>query len=357
MGTMGRRSGCGWRVPRWHHRPAALPRDRGQYTVGRLAAGRAADAAGAKCPVREVSLRSASLARPTASRMVWADLGHRKGLAAWVSCVSMKWRMAARSSVTRVKMPRRRARRSNWPHQVSTALSHDPLVGVIVQLNAGMGGQDVPNRLGRVRPAVVDDQVQLEVGRRRAIDLREELAARGGAMAPGDPSNHLAGRDVEGRIQIRGPVSRVVVGAALDLPGPQGQHRMGPVARLHLRLFVDREDQRVVGRVEEAPDHIDHRLGELRVVTEREGLEPMRRDVGGLPDLPHLPLGDAGVPSHQPRAPMGGLHRYAFGRQEQDALDGSSVEQPSVAPTGRGPPGRRDPPRDSGGATGARSTD
>ena len=67
-------------------------------------------------------------------------------------------------------------------------------------------------------------------------------------------------------------------------------------------------------------------LGEGRVPTELEGLEPMGLDVGGLPDLPHLPLGDAGVPSHQPRAPMGGLHRYPFGRQEQDALDGSSGE-------------------------------
>ena len=49
-------------------------------------------------------------------------------------------------------------------------------------------------------------------------------------------------------------------------------------------------------------------------------------DGGGLPDLPHLPLGDAGVPSHQPRTPMGCLHRYPFGGQEQDALDGSSGE-------------------------------
>ena len=80
--------------------------------------------------MREVSLRSASLARPTAWRMVWADLVHRKGLAAWVLCVSMKWRTASRNSVTLVKMPRRRARRSNWPNQVSTSLSHDALVGV-----------------------------------------------------------------------------------------------------------------------------------------------------------------------------------------------------------------------------------
>ena len=42
----------------------------------------------------------------------------------------MKRRMASRSSVTLVKMPRRRVRRSNWPKQVSTALSHEALVGV-----------------------------------------------------------------------------------------------------------------------------------------------------------------------------------------------------------------------------------
>ena len=39
-------------------------------------------------------------------------------------------------------------------------------------------------------------------------------------MAPGDPAEHLAGCDVEGGIQIRGPVPLVVVRAALDLPGP-----------------------------------------------------------------------------------------------------------------------------------------
>ena len=59
-----------------------------------------------------------------------ADLVHRKGLAAWVLWDSMKTRMAFRSSVTPVNTPRRRARRSNWPNQVSTALSHDALVGV-----------------------------------------------------------------------------------------------------------------------------------------------------------------------------------------------------------------------------------
>ena len=58
-----------------------------------------------------------------------------------------------------------------------------------------MGGQEVANRFGRVRAAVVDDQVQPQVGRRRALDLREELAEFRAAMTVGDPAEHLPGRD------------------------------------------------------------------------------------------------------------------------------------------------------------------
>ena len=52
----------------------------------------------------------------------------------------------------------------------------------------------------------------------------------------------------------------------------------------------------------------------------------MRLEVGGPPDLPHLPLRDPGVARHQPRAPMGCFDRYPLGGQQQDALDGSPFE-------------------------------
>ena len=69
-----------------------------------------------------------------------------------------------------------------------------------MQVKAGMGGQKVPNRFGRMRAGVVDDQVQGQRRRRGAVDLREELAELGSAMAPGDAAEHLAGRNVEGGI-------------------------------------------------------------------------------------------------------------------------------------------------------------
>ena len=83
-----------------------------------------------------------------------------------------------------------------------------------------MGGQEVAHRCGRVVAAVVDDQVQRQLRRHRTVDLRSELTELRGAMAPGGPAEHLAGRDIEGRKWIRGPVPLVVVGAACDLSGP-----------------------------------------------------------------------------------------------------------------------------------------
>ena len=132
--------------------------------------------------------------------MALADLVHLNGLAECLLCVSMKRRISSRSSLTLVKASRLSERRSKCPNQVSAALSHDALVGVKCR-KAGMGSQEVAYRFGRVRAAVVHDQVQRQFGRRRTVDLRKELPGLRCAMAPGDTAEHLAGGDVEGSIQ------------------------------------------------------------------------------------------------------------------------------------------------------------
>lgn len=98
--------------------------------------------------------------------------------------------------------------------------------------------------------------------------------------------------NVGGGIRICDGVPVVVVGAALDLSGPQREHRTCPVERLDQRYLVDRKHDRVVRRVEVKPYHVDDIFGDLRVPPELKGLEPMRVDIGGSPDLPHLPLLD-----------------------------------------------------------------
>ena len=79
-------------------------------------------------------------------------------------------------------------------------MSHDALVGVTVQVKAGMGSKEVAYRFGRVRAAVVDDQVQRHArdGVARSI-LRKELPELRCAMAPGhrSPNNPHLVVDVE----------------------------------------------------------------------------------------------------------------------------------------------------------------
>ena len=109
-------------------------------------------------------------------------------------------------------------------------------------------------------------------------------------------------------------------------PGCSG--RMGGVRpRVWICIFSSTESTSALpGGFRESPTTFDDLLSELRVPPALEGLEPMGFDGGGLPDLPHLPLRDTGVARHQPRTPMGCLYRHASSSQQQDALDGSPVD-------------------------------
>lgn len=80
-----------------------------------------------------------------------------------------------------------------------------------MQVKAGMGGQIVSNRFGGLRAGVVDDQVQGQRRRRGTVDLCEELAEFGAAMAPGYAAERLARGHVDGGAQIRGSLSLLVV--------------------------------------------------------------------------------------------------------------------------------------------------
>ncbi|MCY1531917.1 hypothetical protein D9M68_671570 [compost metagenome] len=145
-------------------------------------------------------------------------------------------------------------------------------------------------------------------------------------MSLGDATDDLAGQDVKGGIQTGRAVALVVMRPALDLPGLERQHGLGAIQRLDLCFFVHREHQRVVGRIQVQPDHIDHFVGKVRVVADLEGFQPVGLEVGGCPHLGDLPDGDPGVLGHQPQAPVGGLTGYPLGRQAQDFLDLRLVE-------------------------------
>jgi len=66
-------------------------------------------------------------------------------------------------------------------------------------------------------------------------------------LALGD---HLAGGDIERGEQGCGAVTDVVMRHPFHIPQAHGQQRLGPIQGLNLRLFVDAEHHRLVGRVQ-----------------------------------------------------------------------------------------------------------
>ena len=122
-------------------------------------------------------------------------------------------------------------------------------------------------------------------GVRQAIDdgaqkTQEFLMAMARHALADDP----AGDDVECREQGRRPVPLAVVGHCAGASFLQRQSRLGAIERLDLALFVDREHQRLVRRIEVKADNVLNFFTEFWVIGELEAarqmrLEPMRRQM------------------------------------------------------------------------------
>ena len=153
-----------------------------------------------------------------------------------------------------------------------------------VQVVSGPAGEPVLDLGVAVGGVVVDDQVDVEVLRHAGVDVAEEGEELLVAVSLAAPGDHLAGGDVEGGEQGGGAVADVVVGDALDVSEPHGQHRLGAVERLHLALLVDAQHQGVVRRVEVQADDVAHLVDEEGVAGELEGFAAVRLQSEGAPD-------------------------------------------------------------------------
>ncbi len=100
--------------------------------------------------------------------------------------------------------------------------------------------------------------MHLEVGGHVGLDLIEELAELARAVLRVAAADHRAGGDVKRSEQRRGAVARIVVGSPLPLPGPHRQHGLRAVQRLDLRLLINAQHQRAVGRAQVEADDVAH---------------------------------------------------------------------------------------------------
>ena len=121
--------------------------------------------------------------------------------------------------------------------------------------------------------------------------------------------------DVEGREQRGGAVTFVVVGHRSGAARLHRQARLGAVERLDLALLVDREDDRMGGRIDVEADDVLELLGELRVVRQLERADAMRRELVGLEDALHRTQAHPRRLRQHPAGPVGCFSRRRPERQ------------------------------------------
>ena len=163
--------------------------------------------------------------------------------------------------------------------------------------------------------------MHVEVRRHDLVDQVEEAAELLGAVPRRHLRDHLAGGDIERGVEVGGAVADVVVGLPRGHPRHQRQHRRRPVERLDLRLLIDAQHDRGLGRVEVQPDDVAHLVDELRIRGELERLDLMRLQPERPPDPADRALAHPGRGRHRARRPVRRVRRLLLERLHDHPLD------------------------------------
>jgi len=109
-------------------------------------------------------------------------------------------------------------------NDVSTWLSHEADVGV-KQMISRVAREPALHGRCLVGAEIVDDEMNLQLGRYGRVDRIEETAELDRPIPRVTPRDDLARRDVQRREERRRPVAHVVMRAALGLPGAEREER------------------------------------------------------------------------------------------------------------------------------------
>src|SRR5665647_2465589 len=198
-----------------------------------------------------------------------------------------------------------------------------------VQREARMGEQPAPHRRGLVGGVVVEDEVDLKVGRDLTLERCQEALELDRAMAGVRRADHLAGGGVERREQAAGAVALIVVGSARRRAG---QQRLAAIERLDLALLVDAERDGALRRVEVQADDVAHLLDEQRILGELRVRDAVGLQAEGPPDARDRRLREAAGGRHPARRPVrAAVRRRRLQGAHDHLLDALVAERPRPA--------------------------
>ena len=172
-----------------------------------------------------------------------------------------------------------------------------------------------------MRRIIVHNEVQLPVGWSFSVDLIEKTDELLMPMAACALTDDLAVHHVKRGKQRRRAVALVVMRHRPASAALHRQPRLRSVECLYLRLLIDRQHQRVLGRIYIEADDILNFGGEVRVVRQLEGSYSMRLQAVRRPDPLHTTMTNPSGVRHRPTGPVRRLNRRLIQRQFDDPLD------------------------------------
>jgi len=169
-----------------------------------------------------------------------------------------------------------------------------------------------------VRGVIVQDQMQLERGRRLRSDLLEEPDELLMSMARHTVADDRAVEHAQCREQGRRAVALIIVRHRATAAFLHREARLGAIQGLDLAFLVDAQDEGMRGWVQVQAHHILHFVLEVRVATELEGTDQMGLEAVRLPHALHQGGVGPQLPGQRPRGPVGGGGGSSLGGGVQD---------------------------------------
>ncbi|AOZ13603.1 hypothetical protein AA042_13825 [Pseudomonas lundensis] len=134
-----------------------------------------------------------------------------------------------------------------------------------------------------VRGVVVDDQMQLEMLGRFAIDLLEKLQPFPMQVLALDGTDQASLKIIQRSEQGDGAMADIIVRLRADMPDSQRQSSLSALEGLNLAFFIATEHQCLIRRIQIQPNDVPEFLFEVWIVGQFEGACQVRLYVVGGP--------------------------------------------------------------------------
>jgi hypothetical protein len=176
----------------------------------------------------------------------------------------------------------------------------------VMELNVGMGGEELSHGLGLVRRKVVSDDVDLLASGLRGDHICEKGNELRTGVALGCFAQDLSAGNLQCGVERQSAMPEILKAVALGTTGRKGQNRIQPIESLNGALFIHAEHCRVGRRLEIEADNVG-RLGlEGRIVAGHVMTPPGRLQTGLGPYTSDPHVTDVQLGGELARTPMSG---------------------------------------------------